>query len=97
MLPQLASKQSYKSCTSKLNPPYIKSLVYYVRAESKLRDEKRYDVLTQLYFNMGLSAYRLSTIDKDGATAFHSKKSILRQKTFLKPKRYIPGAEVAQQ
>ncbi|MDX8384959.1 MAG: hypothetical protein R8M11_00410 [Gallionella sp.] len=76
---------------------YIKSLIYYVRAESTLRKEKRYEALTQLYFNMGLSAYRLSTIDKDGATAFHAKKSILRTKSFLKPKRFYPGAEIAQQ
>jgi len=62
---------TFENRREKASEYYSKALEYYARAESKLRKANRFDALTNVYFNMGWSAYRLD--DRAKSCAFYEK------------------------
>jgi tetratricopeptide (TPR) repeat protein len=62
---------TFENRKDKASEYYSKALEYYARAESKLREANRFDSLTNVYFNMGWSAYRLD--DRAKSCAFYNK------------------------
>ncbi|MDX1253549.1 MAG: hypothetical protein IDH49_15115 [Gammaproteobacteria bacterium] len=62
---------TFENRRDKASEYYLKALEYYARAESKLREENRFDSLTNVYFNMGWSSYRLD--DRTKSCAFYDK------------------------
>lgn len=62
---------TFKNRKDKASEYYSKALEYYTRAESKLREANRFDSLTNVYFNMGWSEYRLG--DRAKSCAFYDK------------------------
>ena len=56
---------------NKASEYYAKALEYYALAELKLREANQFDALTNVYFNMGWSAYRLD--DRVKSCAFYDK------------------------
>ena len=56
---------------AKASEYYSKALEYYARAETKLREANRFDSLTNVYFNMAWSSYRLD--DRVKACAFYDR------------------------
>ena len=62
---------TFENRKEKASEYYSKALEYYARAESKLREANQFDALTNVYFNMGWSAYRLD--DRTKSCAFYDK------------------------
>ncbi len=62
---------TFENRKEKASEYYSKALEYYARAESKLREANQFDSLTNVYFNMGWSAYRLD--DRTKSCAFYDK------------------------
>jgi tetratricopeptide (TPR) repeat protein len=62
---------TFETREAKASEYYTKALEYYARAELKLREANRFDSLTNVYFNMGWSAYRLD--DRAKSCAFYDK------------------------
>lgn len=62
---------TFENRKEKASEYYSKALEYYARAELKLRAANRFDLLTNVYFNMGWSAYRLD--DRTKSCAFYDK------------------------
>jgi tetratricopeptide (TPR) repeat protein len=62
---------TFENRKNKASEYYVKALEYYARAESRLREANRFDSLTNVYFNMGWSAYRLD--DRTKSCAFYDK------------------------
>jgi tetratricopeptide (TPR) repeat protein len=56
---------------AKASEYYSKALEYYTRAETKHLDANRFDLLTNVYFNMAWSSYRLD--DRVKACAFYDR------------------------
>ncbi len=62
---------TFDSRIEKSTEYYIKALGYFSNAESKLKDEKRFDALTNLYFNMAFTNTMLN--QKNEACSFYEK------------------------
>ncbi len=62
---------TFENRKEKASEYYSKALEYYARAESKLLEANQFDALTNVYFNMGWSAYRLD--DRTKSCAFYDK------------------------
>lgn len=60
---------TYENRTAKASEYYSKALEYYARAADQLRNANRYDSLTNVYFNMAYSYYRLD--DRVKACGFY--------------------------
>ncbi len=60
---------TFENRIEKASEYYSKALEYYALAESKLREANQFDLLTNVYFNMGWSAYRLD--DRKKSCAFY--------------------------
>jgi tetratricopeptide (TPR) repeat protein len=59
---------TYQNRMAKSAEYYNKGLGYYARAEARLRDERKFGALTNVYFNMAMSYYQLQ--DKEKACAY---------------------------
>lgn len=66
---------------------YTKALGHFSNAEPKLKDEKRFDALTNLYFNMAFTSSRLN--QKNQACSFYDKASA----AYLENIRLNPSAQ----
>jgi tetratricopeptide (TPR) repeat protein len=66
---------------------YTKALGHFSNAEPKLKDEKRFDALTNLYFNMAFTNTRLN--QKNEACSFYDKASA----AYLENIRLSPSAQ----
>jgi tetratricopeptide (TPR) repeat protein len=64
---------TFDSRIEKSSEYYIKALGHFSNAEPKLKDEKRFDALTNLYFNMAFTSTRLN--QKNQACSFYDKAS----------------------
>jgi tetratricopeptide (TPR) repeat protein len=62
---------TFENRMAKSSEYYSKALGYYARAETKLREANRFDSLTNVYFNMAWSYYRLE--DRVNACAFYDR------------------------
>jgi len=62
---------TFENRITKASEYYSKALEYYARAEIKHREANRFDALSNVYFNMAWSAYRLD--DRVKACAFYDK------------------------
>jgi tetratricopeptide (TPR) repeat protein len=60
---------TYENRTAKASEYYAKALEHYARAADQLRTANRYDALTNVYFNMAHSYYRLD--DRAKACRFY--------------------------
>lgn len=60
---------TYENRAAKASEYYAKALEYYARAADQLRTANRYDALTNVYFNMAHSYYRLD--DRAKACRFY--------------------------
>lgn len=64
---------TFDSRIDKSSEYYTKALDHFSNAEPKLKDEKRFDALTNLYFNMAFTSTRLN--QKNQACSFYDKAS----------------------
>jgi tetratricopeptide (TPR) repeat protein len=62
---------TFENRIAKSSEHYFKALEYYALAETKLREESRFDALTNVYLNMAYSSSQLD--DRDKACVFYNK------------------------
>jgi tetratricopeptide (TPR) repeat protein len=78
---------TFDSRIEKSSEYYTKALSHFSNAEPKLKDEKRFDALTNLYFNMAFTNTRLN--QKNQACSFYDKASA----AYLENIRLNPNAQ----